>query len=164
MSAGRRTRAHAVAESDALQHARRRRAARPEVASAGVPERHHHVLQRGAPGEQVELLEDEADVAPAQPVEPRLAHAPHRLAAERDTALRGRVEHAHQVEEGGLARAAASDDRDVISRRDLEVDAAEDVEARVVGQDDVLGDPLEPDEAHQFHPCGSQYSPPMPSS
>ena len=58
----------------------------------------------------------------------------------------------------------APDDGDVVSRGDLEVDAAEDVEARVIGQDDMLGDPLEADEAHQFHPCGSQYSPPMPSS
>lgn len=52
----------AVPESDALQHVGGDAAAVPEQPSARVAERHHDVVQRGATGQQVELLEHEAHV------------------------------------------------------------------------------------------------------
>ena len=118
----------ALAEPDALEHLDREPLAAPELAAGRVEQRGHDVLERRAPGQQVELLEDEADVAAAPAVALAGAEPLERdLVEEQPAAGRG-VEQPEQVEQRRLAAAGAADDAHVIADLDLEVDAAQDLE------------------------------------
>ena len=84
-----------------------------------------HVLLGGQRGQQVEELEDEADLLPAQPGELAVAEPVVALAGEQDLARAGGVERAQQVQEGALPRARGAHDRGHLAALDLEADAVE---------------------------------------
>lgn len=142
----------AMPEADPLEHVGGDLTTIPEHASLGMTERHHHVVDRGAPGEQVELLENEADVVAAQTVEPSRPHPAHLASLERDRSGCGCIQHPQDVEQRRLPRPRPSHDRDMVSGSHFERDATKDLQARVIGQQDALGDVVERDETHQLIP------------
>ena len=75
--------------------------------------------------EEVEGLEDEADVFVAEEGESAVAAVGHALAVDFHDAAGGDVEESEQVHEGGLAGAGAADDHDEFAGMDVEVDAVE---------------------------------------
>ena len=120
---------------------------------AGVEERQLDVAQERGLGQQVEGLEDEADLLVADRGELEAGELRDVLAVQAVGALGRRVEAAEDVHEGGLAGARGADDRDHLALLDLEVDPAERLHgqlARVVG----LGDPLHADEGGDGHGGG----------
>ena len=92
---------------------------------AGVDERQLDVLPRRHGGEQVELLEDEADAAVAHLGQGGLAHVAHVLAGQVVAARRRNVETAEDVHQRRLARARGPDDGDVLALGDGEADPAQ---------------------------------------
>src|SRR5262249_61572244 len=62
------------------------------------------VLERGNPRQQVERLEDEADLAAADAGESVAVEPGHVLAVDQIAALGGRVEAAEEIHERGLSR------------------------------------------------------------
>src|SRR6185503_3130857 len=127
----------AVTQADAIE----RRARLVGVGHRVVVLRDHHVLERGQIGEQVELLEHDADLFTAKPralafVQLRQLDAVHPHAPGG-----GGVERPEHVHERALARARGAHDREPLALGDLEVDAVERLE-RAVG----AGDALELDE------------------
>ena len=61
--------------------------------------RRENVFERGHRGDEVEGLEDEADLAPAKRCERVLAHARYLLAVNANLARRGRVESGDEAEQ-----------------------------------------------------------------
>ena len=101
------------------RHAALRRLVRP------VGERHHHVLEGGQPGQQVEVLEDEADPAAPQPRPLRLRE-PRDVPAVHPVAAGGRaVQEPQQVDQRRLARARRPHQRDHLPAHDRERDPPE---------------------------------------
>ena len=99
---------------------RRRRVARRALAA--VQQRQLDVLQRRGAGQQVEALEDEAEVAAAQP-RPLVARQASTCAPwNRYCAGGGRVEAAEDVHHGRFARAARPHDGHELAGGDVEVD------------------------------------------
>ena len=145
-----------MGQAHTVEHRAGKLPAAPELLATRVPEGHLDVLERRAPGKQVELLKDEADVAPPHPVEAPTPDAGDRRASKLCGSRGRQIEEAQDVQQRGLARAAAADDRDVVSCRHRKVDTAQDVERRLVGERDLFGHTLEPDKAHQLHPGSSQ--------
>ena len=94
-------------------------------AQAGVDQRQLHVVQRGGAGQQVERLEDEADLLVPDPGERVVAQLRHPVAVEPVLAARRAVEAADQVHQRGLAGARRSHDRDELVLPDRDVHAAE---------------------------------------
>src|SRR5690606_15097171 len=141
-------RVEAVAETHALEHLRGERPALPELPPARVEQGRDDVLQRGAALEQVELLEDEPEVGATAPRPGAAGEPADGHAVEHVLAARGGVEQPEDVEEGGLARPRAPDDRHVLARVHGEVDPTQDLERAVVGEHDGAGDPAELQEAH----------------
>ena len=84
-----------------------------------------HVALAGELGEQVEELEHEADVPPADRGEPPLARARHALARDVDDARLRPVEPAEHVQQRRLARARAAEHGDDLARLDREGGAVE---------------------------------------
>ena len=82
-----------------------------------------HVLADGQVVEQVEELEDEADVRAAEPGGSRLAEPVDADAVDRDLALRRPVEAADEVEQRRLAAAGRAHDRGDAAGLDVEIDA-----------------------------------------
>ncbi len=112
---------------------------------AGVDQRELHVLPRRHGGEEVELLEDEADAAVAHLGQRGLAHVAHVLAGQ-VVAARGRdVEAAQDVHQRRLARARWSDDGDVLAFVDGQAHPAQRGDRDGAGAVD-LGHPLEVDD------------------
>src|SRR5690625_643405 len=89
----------------------------------------HHVLLGREFGQQVEGLEDEAEVPGSQPREACVRQAADVVPREAVVAFRGRVNAPDDAEEGGLARAAAPGYRHVRVLAYLEVDGVEHLEA-----------------------------------
>src|SRR5262249_25491531 len=85
----------------------------------------HQVLHRADPVEQVEELEHDADVVPAEPGQPVLVPAVHPLAGHLDAALVHPVQPGDRVEQSGLTAAGRPDHRDELGRRDVQVDPAQ---------------------------------------
>jgi hypothetical protein len=102
-------------------------AARVSLARAHPAEeqRQLDVLQRGRVGQQVEVLEHEADALVADLGQPVAVQPAHRLPGEQVLARGRRVEAAEDVHEGGLAGAGRTDHRHVVVGGDLEIDAAQ---------------------------------------
>jgi hypothetical protein len=98
------------------------------LGDAGVDERQLHVVQRGRARQQVEGLEDEADLAVAHGRQLVVVHLGHHVAVQHVAALRGRVQAADDVHERRLARARRPHHRHVLALRDLERDAAQRVD------------------------------------
>ena len=85
------------------------------AAHAGVDERQLHVLPGRHGGQEVELLEDEADAPVAHLGQLGLAHAGHVLTGQGVGAGRWRIEAAEDVHQGGLARSRWPDDGHVLA-------------------------------------------------
>src|SRR2546422_2369841 len=115
---------HPVPEPHALQRPRRLRATRlrPEPR---VDERQLHVVQGGRAGEQVERLEDEADLLVADPGQLIVGQIGDLLPVEPVLAAGRRVEAADQVHERRLPRARRSHHRHVLIAPDLDADATQ---------------------------------------
>ena len=99
-------------------------------------------MERGRARQQVEGLEDEADLAVADRGQLVVVHLRDDLAAQHVAPLAGRVEAADQVHQGRLAGARRPHDRHVLAALDLEGDAAQRVDllgAHLVGAPEVLG-------------------------
>src|SRR5690606_7524113 len=86
-----------VAETHPVEHLRGQPVALPELAAARVEKRGRHVLERGATGKQIELLEDEADVATATAVARRAPQPLERHLIEEQLPRARRVEQTEQV-------------------------------------------------------------------
>jgi acyl-CoA thioesterase-1 len=105
-----------------------------------VRQRHHHVLQRAGAGQQVEVLEDEPDLAVADERAAVGAEGGNLLAIEPVFAGRGVVETPEDVHERALARATGAHQGDELAARDVHGHALEDRHvdfAEVVGLVDV---------------------------
>ena len=83
------------------------------------------VLDSAQLGQQVEGLEDEADVAPANGGQPSLVELVQARAAELDRPGIGAIEAAEQMQEGRLPRAGASDDGNELAARNVQIGAVE---------------------------------------
>ena len=84
---------------------------------------HLHVFQGGQRRQQVEALEDEANVLRTKSC--RVRQARHRLASKADLPAIRRVECAQQVEQRGLPAAAGADDGNELPLVNLQADAAQ---------------------------------------
>src|SRR5207253_569500 len=100
--------------------------ARAVLPRAGVEfERQPEVFLDGQRRDQVEELEDEADVTPAEERALPLGECRHRRAVDDHLARRGHVDPAEQVEEGRLARPAAPEQDRELAWPDDGVDVPE---------------------------------------
>ena len=84
-------------------------------------QRQHHVLPHGERRDQVEELEDEADVAAAKEGALAVVQRRQLLPAQPQPAAVGPVDAAEQVEQGALAAAAAAQDGDELALGELGV-------------------------------------------
>ena len=127
----------AVAEADRLEPRPRPVAA---LRAAGAPEQEgeRDVLEGGEPGHEVERLEDEPDLLPADGGPLRAGQPGDLAAADPDRARRRRVETADEVEDGALPGAARAHDGRERPPRERERDVPERVDpaAAVVGPPD----------------------------
>ena len=114
----------AVAEAHQLQQLMGAPADRA-VGAAGDEPGQQHVLLRAQRAEQVEELEDEADVVAAQLRQRLVVGAVVAAARDGDGAGRWRLERADDVQQRALARARRPHDRDHLAGRHHEVDAVE---------------------------------------
>jgi hypothetical protein len=96
-------------------------------------ERQRHVLHRGEAGQQVQLLEDVADPAPAHRRELAPGQRAEHLSLHHDLAPGRRVEAAAQVEQGRLARAGRAHDGHQFAGADGDRDPAQGVHGRLAG-------------------------------
>ena len=92
---------------------------------AGVDQRQLDVVQGAGAREQVERLEDEADLLVADPGQLGVGQVRHALPVEPVLARRGRVEAADHVHQRALAGPGRPHDRDEFVAVDVEVDAAQ---------------------------------------
>ncbi len=91
-------------------------------ANAAVHQRQLDVGQRRLAGQQLKVLEDEADLAVADIGELIIVHVRDVFAIQLVAAARGRVEAPHHVHQRALARARLADDRDPLAALDAEID------------------------------------------
>ena len=85
----------------------------------GEKQRNLHVFQRRKVGDQIERLEHEADLLSPQPRTFARVHIVDRLILQENPALGGREHPAQHQQQGALAAAAGTDDRDEIASRDV---------------------------------------------
>src|SRR5439155_16926331 len=114
----------ALTQPDLTEHVVGTRPASAAV-QAGRGEGSLDVLGRREGRDEVELLEDEADVVPAQVGQLLVAHPLEGVASEAHGALGGPVQRAQQLQQGALARATRSLHGDKLTRCDLEVDTVD---------------------------------------
>ena len=98
------------------------------VGLAGELERQGDVLQRRHGRHQVERLEDDADVAAAHERQRVLAEMGEIVSGDADGAGRGALQSGHDHQQRGLAGAAGTDDGDRLAWRDVDVDAAQNLD------------------------------------
>jgi hypothetical protein len=99
----------------------------------------HAVPQRRHVGEEVEVLEDHADLAAHPPKMPLIGrhqlavalHAGQRFAVDPDHAAIDRLERHQHAQHGGLARTRRADDRHLFAGGDVEVELVEHDEGAV---------------------------------
>ena len=132
---------HAIGQPHPLERAHRLLAAQP-APLAGVDHRQLDVLQRVVARQQVEGLEDEADLLVAQRRELEFVEVLHRLAVEQVLALRRTIEGADEVEHGRLARPRRAHDGHQLAGAHGEVDRAQRVHLDLAHLID-LADPSE---------------------
>ena len=106
--------------------------ARPPLRAAASPVQQGqlHVLERGGAGQQLEVLEDEAQIAPPQQGALVARQLPDVGSQEAVGSARGHVEAAEDLQRGGFPRAARPDDRDELVRFDAQVDAPQRIDRR----------------------------------
>ena len=111
---------------------------------AVVDQRQLDVVQRGGAGQQIEGLEDEADLLVADARQLVVVQLADQLAVEPVLALGGRIEAADQVHQRGLAGAGGAHDGDVLVVLDAQRDAAQGLHlllrAHIVGAPQILDD------------------------
>src|SRR5262245_14374644 len=136
---------HAVAQADDLQS---RLDVTPalRLRQAGKQERELHVLERGEHGNQVVHLEDEPDVARAPRGQLAGGHVRQLVTRDGDTAGRGHVEAAEQIEQGGLAGAARAHECHEVAGVDVEVQSLQHVDLLATAPID-LAEPARSDQA-----------------
>ena len=100
-------------------------------------ERERHVLEHGLVGEQLEVLEDAADVA-AQVRDLPAVELADVLAGDEDAALGRVLLLVEEADERRLARARRADQEDELALLDVDVGVAEGVDLALVGLGDVL--------------------------
>ena len=128
---------HAGGEAHALEGGE----GQPPALGAGeapVDERQLHVVEHAQVVDQVEGLEDEADLLVAQAGEVLVLVGHDGRAVELDRALARRVEEAEHVQQRALARPRGPHDRDEARRLHLEVDVRERHRLQPVGAVDLL--------------------------
>ena len=96
-----------VADAEQIEQVTSMRLGGTPLAS-GDHRRHHDVLQRRHPLEQVEELEHDADVLAPHDRQAALIHAGERLPGDHDLALVGHIESGDDVQQGRLATARRS--------------------------------------------------------
>ena len=137
-----------VAQSEPVDQ---RAAARERLRlGAADPRREQHVRLAAQLGQQVEELEDEADMPPPQRRQPPLAGAGDALAADLDGPRLGAVEPAEHVQQRRLAGAGAPEHRDDLAGLDVEVGAIEDP-ARRASRSERPDQPARCDDRHRLH-------------
>ena len=100
---------------------------------AAVAQRHVDVVEQVQVGDQVEALEDEAELFVAQARARVVVHALDVDAVEHVLAVGEFLEQAGDVQEGGLARAGRAGDGDELALLDVDVEAAQRVGLDHVG-------------------------------
>src|SRR5436190_1727489 len=131
-----------------------------------VDQRELDVFQRARPGQEVERLEDEPDLAVADPRELGPREAGDVLTVQDVAAGRRRVKTAEHVHEGGLSRAGGAHDRDELAALDSDRQAAERVH-RVGAESIVLREPFRDDQRHGSAPEPGRapaLAPPLPAA
>ena len=101
------------------------------------------VVERGGPGQQVEGLEDEADLLVTDASQLVVVELGDVVSVEPVLALRGRVEAADEVHQRGFSGAGGPHDGDVFVVADAEIDAAEGVNlliTHLIGLPEIIGD------------------------
>ena len=106
---------------------------------AAVAQRHVDVVEQVQVGDQVEALEDEADLAVAQARAGVVAEVADVFAVEQVGAAGEGFQQAGDVEEGGLARAGRPGDGDELAFLHVQVQRAQGVGLHLLGAED-LGD------------------------
>ena len=104
----------------------------------GELQRQLDIFQRGQHRDQIELLEDEADVLVAPAGDLAVAERAQVLAEDADLAAGGPVHGGDQVQQRGFARARRPHERDELALVDLEVDVVERDDVELVA-DEFLG-------------------------
>jgi hypothetical protein len=94
--------------------------------SAGEVDGEDNVLEDGEGGEELEELEDDADVGAAPASEFVLAHVVDRLTSDEDLAAGRAVDAGDQVKQSGFPGAGGTDDADELALVDVERDLLED--------------------------------------
>jgi hypothetical protein len=95
--------------------------------------RQHHVLHHRQGGEQLEELEDDADVPPAPAGQLVLAQFVNGLAADEHLTAGGSVDSGNHVQERGLARSGGTHHADELSSPYLQGDVLEDGQVSCAG-------------------------------
>ena len=150
----------AIRQTHTPEHVEGDGAPAQQLRAGRVQERDLDVFAGRACSEDVELLEDEAEVfsahASAAPfAKPRRIHAVELVAAGR-----GDIEQADDVEHRRLTRARSTHDRHMLARGDVQVDAAQNVQVFPVRQGDRAGHAAQ---AHETH-CVSAALPEPPAT
>ena len=112
-----------LAEREQVEQPSRARLGTPSR-GAGDDRREHDILERGHSLEQVEELEDEADVLAPHPRALVLVLVRERHPGEADLSRFGGVHPGNQVQQGGLATARRTHHRDEFAPLQVEVDPA----------------------------------------
>ena len=95
---------------------------------------HQNVLQGGERGQQVELLQDDADVPAAEAVACRRRERREILAVDDDASGSGRKEAGDQVQQRGLPATGRTDDKDIAFRGKLESLQSQDLRAAGISE------------------------------
>ena len=152
-----------VGKAHALQHLRG--APLPLArAHAGVDEGQFHVFLRVQPGKKLRVLEDKADLFPAQIRQIQFVQFLDALAVEYVFALGGHVQAADDVHQRALAAARGAKHGQILAALDIQVDAAQDGHV-LVGEAVALADALHVEEffCHTLTAYMPPGKPPPPS-
>ena len=133
-----------LGQAEVLEHLQRRGLALAH-ADPAIDQGHGHVLQRGHGGEEVELLEDEADVPQAEIHQLFFVHLLQVLPRDDDRAAGGLFQAGHHVEERGFAAARPPDDAHEFPGIDIQVHAVEGADPLLAHAVDLLQAPYADD-------------------
>src|SRR5881394_744371 len=140
----------AVREAHAREHALGLGLALGE-AQAAIDQRLHHVLERRCARQQVEVLEDEADLLVADVGERILVEPAHVVAVQHVATRSGRVETADDVHQRRLARARGADEHDVLVVVELQIQLVDRLD-ELLAHRIVLADRGQLDDRHRRGP------------
>ena len=108
---------------------------------SAIHQRMGHVLEGRRSRQQLKILEDEADLAIANPRQPGFVEACHILAVEAIGARGGPVQASQDVQQRGLSRTGGADERDRLTAMDSQMDVIQrddGLAAHLVGLADAL--------------------------